>query len=68
MAICKSYENLTIVEKRIFIGTLTHLAQTYEPIFQQFKRIIEKHELAGVLDGITILPNKNDNDVDKETD
>ena len=64
MAICKSYENLTPVEKVIFIGKVVHCLQSDNYTFENIDYLIKKAERNGVLDGVKILP---DNGKEEET-
>ena len=54
--LCKSFENLTIVEKVKFIGKINHLAQTYESVFNEVNKIINKAEKEDLFKDVTILP------------
>ena len=54
--LCKSFENLTIVEKVKFIGKINHLAQTYEAVFNEVNKIINKAEKEDLFKDVTILP------------
>ena len=56
--ICKSYDQLTIVEKTQFIGKLMHLIQTNEYAFLTADQLIKKADAEGLLDKVTILPAK----------
>lgn len=50
--ICKSFEELTIVERRELIGKITHLVQTYENAFSVLQSIVRQAEQAGLFEGI----------------
>lgn len=54
--ICKSYDNLTVIEKTVFIGQLVHLVQSNELFFARAMQLVVKGAAEGLLDDITILP------------
>lgn len=57
--LCKSFDNLTIVEKVKFVGKINHLAQTYESVFNEVNNIINKAEKEGLFKDVTILPEED---------
>jgi hypothetical protein len=56
--ICKSYDQLTIVEKTQFIGKLMHLVQTNEKAFIHAEQMINKANEEGLFTKVTICPVK----------
>ncbi len=50
------YQELSLQEKRILIGKITHLIQSDEKFFLFAKNIIQSGEDAGFFKGIQILP------------
>jgi hypothetical protein len=56
MALCKQFENLTVIEKRDFIGSLSHCAMNDEICFEMAARVINYAQKKGVLDGVLINP------------
>lgn len=57
--ICHEFENLTINEKRDFIGKITHLAQTSSDHFNIFCCMLITAECFGDLDGVKIIVDEN---------
>jgi hypothetical protein len=66
MALFKRYEELTPFERVEFIGKLVHAAQSNAASFYAAKEIIKNAEEDGVLDGVTILPERENFDNGKE--
>lgn len=58
--LCKSFDELTIVEKVKLIGKLNHLVQTYEGAFIEAKSMIDKAEKEGLFEDVVILPEKTE--------
>ncbi len=52
--ICHSFKELTILEKREFLGNITHLAQTSEVMFWIFKGLVDSEAGKQFLDGVKI--------------
>ena len=57
--ICHSYDQLTIVEKRQFIGKLMHLIQSDEKAFIEADQLIREADKDGIFKSVTILPVNN---------
>lgn len=57
--ICKSYEELTVVEKREMIGKITHLIQTQEHLFQAMASMIRQCENSGMFEGVSFNEEEN---------
>jgi hypothetical protein len=61
--ICKKYDNLSHVDKIIYIGELIHIVQNDDEFYEMGVTLINKAKEKGILDGVQILPEvKNDND------
>lgn len=60
--LCNKYSNLSLVEKIRFIGELVHCVQNDDDSFQVGKALIVAAKINGVLDGVVILPENNEQD------
>lgn len=54
--ICKSFEDLTIVQKHEITNKIQHLLQTYEGYHNAFKSLVDKAEREGLLTDINFVP------------
>ena len=54
--ICKSYDQLTIVEKTQFIGKLMHLVQTNDNAFMTADQLLSSADKEGIFKNVVILP------------
>jgi hypothetical protein len=61
--ICKKYDNLSHVDKIRYIGELIHIVQNDDEFYEMGVTLINKAKEKGILDGVQILPEvQNDND------
>lgn len=60
MALCKKFKDLTIVEKRDFIGNLVHCVQNDDDLFEFGQQIIFAGKMSGVLHGVVVNPENTD--------
>lgn len=58
---CSEYQKLSHVEKIELIGKLIHAIQSDNTSFWAGKDLIRIAQARGVLNGVTILPNSNEN-------
>lgn len=58
--LCENYSNMSHVDKIKFIGELIHSVQSDAGSFGLAEAIIALAKHNGILDGITILPNRED--------
>jgi hypothetical protein len=56
MALCKSFDNLSHVEKVIFIGQLTHAAMNSDECFDIAQGLIKLGHYDGVFTNVVINP------------
>jgi hypothetical protein len=53
---CKSYIELTSIERAELVQRLAHLVQTDETMFKALSSIVRQAENNGLLNGLTVLP------------
>lgn len=54
--ICDSFNKLTVIEKRDFIGSLAHAAMNDEECFKCATRLLNYAQRKGILDGVIHNP------------
>lgn len=54
--LCKSYDELSHIQKIVYIGELIHACQSDDHFFNLGEMIIESAKTKGTLDGVVILP------------
>jgi len=60
--LCNKYADLSLIEKIRFIGELVHSVQNDDDCFQVAEALIVVAKRSGVLDGVVILPETNEQD------
>lgn len=61
--LCKKYANLSHVDKIRYLGELIHIVQNDDEFFDMGSSLINKAKSEGLLDGVKILPEvQDDND------
>ena len=60
--LCKNYDELSHVQKIVYIGELIHACQSDDHFFNLGEMIIESAKNNGTLDGVVILPENNEQD------
>jgi hypothetical protein len=64
--LCKNYDDLSHVEKIIYIGELIHACQSDDHFFNLGELIIGSAKTKGTLDGVVILPEVNYEEGEKD--
>jgi hypothetical protein len=62
---CKEFSEMTSIEKRNYIGSLTHAVMSDPDLFEEGRRIIEKAIANGVFEGVKINHTETDLLTDK---
>jgi hypothetical protein len=57
--LCKSYFELTPVERILFIGELTHACMCDDDLYELGKKLIELGMKKGIFNNVNILPEDN---------
>lgn len=61
--LCKKYANLSHVDKIRYLGELIHIVQNDDEFFDMGYSLIYMARMKGILDGVKILPEvQDDND------
>jgi hypothetical protein len=58
--ICKKYDNLSHVDKIRYIGELIHIVQNDDEFYDMGFSLIYMARMKGILDGVQILPENNE--------
>lgn len=65
--ICDKFEQLTPSERAWFLGSICHIAQSDDAIFDSCKQLIELGTRKGLFDRVVIMPGINPTDNDTNT-
>ena len=65
--ICKTYLDLSPIEKVMFIGELTHSYMSDEELYKIGVKLIDVAKAKGIFDNVVIMPN-NQNDINNDTE
>ena len=61
--VCSKYEQLTTIEKVIFIGQLHHAAMSDDEIFEMAQKIITLGQFKGLFENVEIMPERPKEDL-----
>lgn len=63
--ICENYDKLSHAQKVIFIGQLTHAAQSDNDVFDLANHLITLAVAKGLFNGVEIIPERPDEEKDQ---
>ena len=61
--ICKEYDELTPVQKTIFIGELVHAAMNDSDLFRICQKVVDTAIVKGLFNGVQMIPDPIDNQI-----
>jgi hypothetical protein len=53
---CKEFQEMTAIEKRNYIGSLTHAVMSDPDLFEEGRKIIERAVSSGIFEKVVIDP------------